>query len=225
MSSSVHHAFSVIELVALILLQLPLIDLFRVQRVCSRWRNIVQTFRSIQQVLFLRGLNRYARPSAAYTSIHKLQGWFHKSGQSSVIYAINPLIKRQGWSCDHRDGETEVRLHQQHWFLNRRSYDRPNASWRGMFVTQPPTKRLKLYRVFRGGMFYGVRGNEMRHSEEFVDEGGITLGFLAEKLEELVWKPVRAQEVERKTLSAREIRARLEGYLDFEDWAYIGFVE
>lgn len=65
----------------------------------------------------------------------------------------------------------------------------------------------------------------MRHSEEFVDEGGITLGFLAEKLEELVWKPVRAQEVERKALSTREIRARLEGYLDFEDWAYIGFVE
>ncbi|KAJ9640479.1 hypothetical protein H2199_006018 [Coniosporium tulheliwenetii] len=225
MTSSAHHALSVAELVELILLQLPFIDLFRVQRVCFRWHNIVQTSRNTQHALSLRGSDRYIHLAAGSNTIHELQDWFHKGDGGSAIYAINPLIKHQGWSCNHRDGETEVRLNQKHWFLNSNSYARPDAAWRSMFITQPPTKRLKLYRVFRGVTSCGVRGSEMRHSEEFVDDGGITMGFLAEKLEELVWKPARAQEIERKTLSTREIRVRLEGYLDFEDWAYIGFVE
>ncbi|KAM3414756.1 hypothetical protein BST61_g9909 [Cercospora zeina] len=125
--------FDVLELAEAIFLELsPQELLVSVQRVCSKWRDVVTASIPIQQVLFFRPIG--------------IQGPLHFVNVPGEQYGGN-WISSQGSRCPFQMYEhplvAPLLLHEQQ---PSRAIDRPEASWRRQLLTQPPIRSKRSRR-------------------------------------------------------------------------------
>ena len=131
--------FDITELAKMIFLKLPVNDLLvDVPRVCKLWHSIVASSTKLQKALFLlpSGPIIFARPKNG----RSVEG--HPGHQfASKDIAQNPWLKVMGLKV--ASATTNVK---------RAALFAPEASWRRMFISQPPHARSEF--VFRADGMY-----------------------------------------------------------------------
>ncbi|KAI9372309.1 hypothetical protein BJX61DRAFT_508003 [Aspergillus egyptiacus] len=149
-ASATNKVLSLAELLEQILFNLPQRDLLLAQRVSGRWRNIIENSPPLQKKLFFQPSRICPLPRGdenehveinplvdelfpMFTAINVLNPWFNCMDddfdyQSTGVCAI----RNQGWyQCETR----------------RKAFLRPEASWRRMFVSDPPPRLAPSMRI------------------------------------------------------------------------------
>lgn len=147
------------ELVENMLLQLPLRKILLVQQVCKTWKDVIETSPQIQKALFFRPSadiqlrlvetrGVYPLPCRKHMDCPSYTGDGHKptddesgftrwaqslSDESLYRILVNPFLR----SCASEPGGHRYIRREDHRF-DRDVYERPEASWRKMLLTQPP---------------------------------------------------------------------------------------
>lgn len=153
MGRALNRALGIFELLERILLELPMVDILLVQRVCRRWKAVIQDSLPLQRALFLAPLDPLR----------------FDSDEFSYQLTFNPLLQSRGFFPSWASLNVAFRIP--------RAVD-PNASWRRMYLTQPPSTGCQLYRPT-----WYVAGT-LEHLDCMK---GMTAGDLTTKLEEINW--------------------------------------
>ena len=136
--SAAQRTFNIVELRELILKSLPPKELLLAQRVSKDWKATINTSRKLQERLFFR-------PSSTRLLSHDgapASKWLDIATQEEVEPSWNPLLVPIYNSLRRSEKATFYkRLPDQTW-------DRPEASWRRMLRSQPPTKGIVYIRCF-----------------------------------------------------------------------------
>ncbi|OJD33793.1 f-box domain protein [Diplodia corticola] len=172
------------ELLELILFHLPMRDLLLAQRICKRFNDLIRHSTTLQQTLFF--LPRPALPSstppAATTSSPPLRS-FATGAITTEPWDRNPLLTSAfpPWF----DRGVPARNRPRYNSLTRLTtlplaatpaardaFLRPDASWRNMFVTQPPLTALDRLNRVHSMEGDGARWGTLRFPH------GVTMGVL-----------------------------------------------
>ncbi|KAF7921997.1 uncharacterized protein EAE98_008208 [Botrytis deweyae] len=143
--SSVQTVFAIPELLELILLQLPFLDLVRAQMINPNFYDVIESSNLLQQALFFRASSAtsFPRPNPLLQPCHNAQFLDLRSTQTLCRYLHNPRGRRMAdWSkwpaIDYRDG---FKLNIQ---PTNEAVRRKEASWRRMLIVQPPIEELEM---------------------------------------------------------------------------------
>lgn len=107
-----------VELLERVLVHLPMVDILLFQRVSHKWHAVIRSSLSLQRALFM------AAPPGG--PVERLELSWDKTPLT-----INPLVARRFGYAGRLHGD--IVRHQKVLYAG--------ASWRGMFLTQPPFKR------------------------------------------------------------------------------------
>ncbi|KAF2166461.1 hypothetical protein M409DRAFT_54807 [Zasmidium cellare ATCC 36951] len=129
-------ALSIPEILEQILLNLRICDLiFPIPLVCRQWRDTIEGSSKLQQALFLSPLPGGPLYLSSHPSLRPK--WIaHENDRHTHIISVNPFYTRFLGYCAGRVRREDLR-----------KFARPEASWRGMLVCQPPVAE----RVFERG--------------------------------------------------------------------------
>lgn len=171
--STVHRVLLTIELFEQILLHLPMEDLLQAQMVCTYWQQIMASSVAIQRALFfIDSIHGPVDPNILLKIRSKLTHTtmtvdtkVPTTPQTTIEFAANRLLVKHFpcWVvCWHQDTKVTL-LHMDHEtrkHLGKTSHIgpidipckhledprclRPEASWRRMFITQPPLRRVTV---------------------------------------------------------------------------------
>jgi hypothetical protein len=154
-------ALIIYEILQYILLALPIRDLLLAQRVCRQWRSLIQESQPIQRALFFVPTTM-ADPDTNPVSIYQFETNsllasacaphfeipIHR--EFSGRYVCTPYDEHRRrycleWTIDRKDSRYVFRL-MLHSDPQKRheSFEYSEASWRRMFLTQPPTTEVEL---------------------------------------------------------------------------------
>ncbi|KAF5877240.1 putative f-box domain protein [Botrytis fragariae] len=143
--SSVQTVFAIPELLELILLQLPFLDLVRAQMINQSFIDVIESSNLLQRALFFRASpdTSFPRPNPLLQPCHNAQFLDLRSTQTRCRYLHNPRGRRMAdWSkwpvIDYRDG---FKLNIQ---PTNEAVRRKEASWRRMLIVQPPVEELEM---------------------------------------------------------------------------------
>lgn len=131
--------FAVPEMAEMILLQLPMRDiLVNVQRTSRAWQRLVNNSLAIQQAIFMRPVGhaplRYFNPDPQVRTWSR-ERWAESEDAAGVSVIENPIIT---------NALQQILSHGPESFVNVEAARHPQASWRRMFATQPPTAELAI---------------------------------------------------------------------------------
>lgn len=138
--------FSIHELVALFLHSAPPLVLLKCQRVCKLWNQMIAQSQTCQENMFLKPLKQDFSENAVEPQINPIL-WecfgtvlAHRSLKGSVSSLLSKYedIEHLPWARDGTSLEAPAR----------KAYARPEASWRGMYISQPPIQRLDWWHSF-----------------------------------------------------------------------------
>lgn len=154
--------FDTVELLENILLNLPMKDLLLDARVCRKWKEVINGSISLQRALFMKAepvdvVFRF-RPPSHFNKIPEDDDtrWFchQKNGIDFIAARINPLFAADDSQVDEEFGGLFERIDEGHIeFVDIKplqSFEDFNASWRRMFLTQPPVHGQLPKRTTRG---------------------------------------------------------------------------
>ncbi|OCK79086.1 hypothetical protein K432DRAFT_300641 [Lepidopterella palustris CBS 459.81] len=171
------------ELLELILSHLPLPDLLRANRINKTFFSTIKFSPKIQSLLFFRPTPRTAAPEPHYeinpllTSV--FPGWL----------APMPPAPDEDWDLVHNclskppapnDTSTTARFLRCKWNWRPDAFARADASWRRMFVTQPPVKQFSVEVRSCGEGGESVQQGALRFDGE---DDGLRMGMLYDYLE------------------------------------------
>lgn len=165
------------ELLELIILELPIVDIMATARVNRRWSDIIEASTKIQQKLFLRPSAATVKP-AECAPRHRFGPCYPKH------ITINPVLKSNilGWSnageARMRLGPTVVTGSRSERTVSGLSHAvlRPEASWREMFATSPPCTELEV--ELQQVSNEGADSDETTRCLTLCAEKGLKLGML-----------------------------------------------
>lgn len=167
------------ELLELILLHLPMRDLLLAQRTCQKFRNLIRTSPTLQQILYLKPLPESATPTS--TSPTPNLSSYGTAEPVTESWQRNPLlispflpwfnrtrckIKFDLTTLDVFENSALAKPNLRSIFLT------PEASWRQMLVVQPPVTRLDLIRIQSN-----LNGDVVEDSRLWLEQG-LTMGIL-----------------------------------------------
>lgn len=133
-------ALGTIEILAMILEQLPGRKIFTVQRVSKLWMAVIDTSPTIQCKLFLRARREPVAPITCNTD----EGWLEYERELEVNQLVNSLTQAIDWDAPPEKSEVEISTNHR----GRGSQPRKErASCDRMFVTQPPCTIVEGYSV------------------------------------------------------------------------------
>ena len=167
------------ELVEEIFLHLPMNSILSTQRVCQRFKSIIETSINIQQTLYLA---------------EKLSPIPHVGSPPHDHYVENPLLPARfpGWREFNTDCREKKKVFFWYYPLWRlpvakrwNVITRPSASWRQMFTTQPPVKNCDIYPL---NLIREINGNHEPEPEKILNvfcEGGVRMGFLWQEMQNM----------------------------------------
>lgn len=181
--------FSIDELVTLFLEKAPNLVLLNCQRVCRKWNEMIQDSETLQQHLFLSPSEDQTTPTLnpilwqRFNSILATHTYPHHS-TPQITYAD---LSQLPWA---RDGEImDARA--------RQAFARDEASWRGMYISQPPITRMDWWHS------WSMDPLEIDDDEENWGRSGwghqdlesepITLGLLWDLLESRLFRECEAR--------------------------------
>ena len=171
--SGVHRVFQTVELFEQILLNLPIDDLLPAQIICKYWQQVTASSVAIQRSLFfthpIRGpvdpiILLKIRSKLTHTTM-TVDTQPKTTTPAAIKFAANPLLVKHFpcwmvcWDEDikvtllHMDHKTRKRLGRTSHLgpedipckhLEDPRFLRPEASWRRMFITQPPLLRVTV---------------------------------------------------------------------------------
>ena len=196
MNSACEWAFNTTEVLEHIVLQLPTVDILLSQRVCSRWREVIMASVTLRRLLFLSPVPKQI--SQASTSSNSTKPGSNGSGLSLMLaeiggqsrhqrclnllvaklFNINPM--RFNRSNRGQIGSFVVVTYA----YQSKEYhhmDQKDASWRQMFITQPPPKVIFVHFQFRRGTFLAD------HTEWIENDTGVRMGEIVDK----AWEELR----------------------------------
>lgn len=186
MHSACEWAFNTIELHEHILLQLPTVDMLLSRRVCSRWREVVITSVALRRLLILSPVPKEI--SQASTSSNSYNGsglslmLAEIGGQSRHQRYMNPFVAKLSninpmlFNRSNR-GQIGSFVVVTYAYQSKEYHhiDQKDASWRQMFITQPPLKVIFVHFQFRRGKFLAD------HIERIENDTGIRMGEIVDK--------------------------------------------
>lgn len=177
-----HRFFLIHELVGLCLEQADTLGLINCLRVCRLWKDIIERSQSLQERLFMVPMQHVQGVTGPTRWNPILNSHFSPllAIQTSQLAATADIVawetdkcryedlERVSWARDGIDTDASARL----------AYSRPEASWRNMFVSQPPITSLSWFHtwVCTAGNGHGHR----KYAE------AITIGVLWDWLEALL---------------------------------------
>ncbi|ESZ94865.1 hypothetical protein SBOR_4741 [Sclerotinia borealis F-4128] len=145
MESSIQIVFAIPELLELILLQLPFLDLVRAQMISQSFYDVIESSNLLQQALFLRAspATSFPQPNPLLQPCLNAQFLDLRSTQTRCRYLHNPRGRRMAdwrrWPViDYRDG-FELNLQP-----TNKAVGRKEASWKRMLIVQPPVEELEV---------------------------------------------------------------------------------
>ncbi|KAJ8069376.1 hypothetical protein OCU04_003030 [Sclerotinia nivalis] len=145
MESSVQTVFAIPELLELILLQLPFLDLVRAQMISQSFYDVIDSSNLLQQALFFRAspATSFPRPNPLLQPCHNAQFLDLRSTQKQCRYLHNPRGRIMAdWSkwpaIEYREG---FRLNVK---PANEAVRRKEATWRRMLIVQPPISELEV---------------------------------------------------------------------------------
>ncbi len=126
MQSPVNAVLNTYELLERILLQLPTPqDIIVTQRVCRRWRAVIQDSPALQQ--------------ACWYPSHRGEG----ESPPATAWRLNPAFNSLGVSLGWREIRPPNQQPKGEFHLTKRIYDEP-GSWATMLATQPPCRYIEV---------------------------------------------------------------------------------
>lgn len=151
------------ELLEHILGFLPFRDLLLAQGVNKNFRDVVSTSNTLQKKLHLIADDKTA------------------GVQRIPILPARDTFKSSWSSLNERDNMLEVKVRPwfAQWHLGKTLDNR--FSWKRMFATQPPPKKMKTLVVFNTCTRFGHQGWEGNSGDDLVSEAGITLGQMLDR--------------------------------------------
>lgn len=169
--SSAQTVFAIPELLELILLKLPFLDLVRAQMINQRVYDVIESSHLLQEALFFRAspASSFPRPNPLLQPCLNAQFLDLRSNQTRCRYLHKPRGRRmvdwKKWpTVNYREG----------FKLNLKptgeAVRRKDASWRRMLIVQPPVAELE------------VNGPPSRKVE---DQFGVTMSELGSPLDRL----------------------------------------
>lgn len=181
-----HRVLAIYELLELILINLPMRDLLRSQRVCRTWHSAIQTSPTIQQALFFSPKRRkhpVCPERETWEANQLLQVEFPPWFQLAYIksrwdWPMARSFNDLPWARDEKRCE---------------AFMRPDASWRRMLLTQPPIRDVQIVvkcdhvRNLINDDYLRFVGHRQPHEappgadslfSELSKESGVTMGFL-----------------------------------------------
>ncbi|KXS98474.1 hypothetical protein AC578_8064 [Pseudocercospora eumusae] len=131
------------ELFEQILLQLPPKQLFALQRVSRHWKANIQQSPSIQRACFLRGINDDDKVQCSYDDVGNEYHSIHTGKRITPVWnCLTPCdLNLRPWVILPHDKIKE-------WVENDE-----DASWKEMFITQPPCTTLEMGFWYEGDTF------------------------------------------------------------------------
>lgn len=138
--------FSIHELVALFLHSAPPLVLLKCQRVCKLWNEMITQSQICQENMFLKPIEQDFSKGPVEPQINPIL-WEcfgpvlalkSPNGSASSLLSKYEDIEHLPWARDGISLEAPAR----------KAYARPEASWRGMYVSQPPIQRLDWWHSF-----------------------------------------------------------------------------
>ncbi|PQE28376.1 f-box domain protein [Rutstroemia sp. NJR-2017a BBW] len=171
MENSIQKVFAIPELLELILLQLPFLDLVRAQMVSGSFYDVIESSTQLQQALFLRAspATSIPIPNPLLQPCANAQFLDLRSSHIRCRYIHNPRGRRRNdsftWPTVAARCDSKLRVD----FTNK-AVRRSEASWRRMLIVQPPVAQLE------------INGPQARKIE---DDLGITMHELGSPLNKL----------------------------------------
>ncbi|KAL3462061.1 hypothetical protein BJX64DRAFT_288803 [Aspergillus heterothallicus] len=178
--SSANQVLVLPELLELILASLCQRDLLLAQRVSRRWRQTIANSPLLQKKLFLQATRTCPlAPGDERIQLNPLINHFFPA-----FAQINALDPWYNWvdDFDHQ-GFGIVSMRNQEWYQSedrRAVFLRPEASWRRMFITDPPPRLGRLHMRLEGcGCYRHTLDGELNSKyQHFNEDPGARMGFI-----------------------------------------------
>ncbi|KAI7281649.1 hypothetical protein KC345_g4018 [Hortaea werneckii] len=142
------------ELLENILYFLPMKDLLFAQRVCTRWRELIQRSIPLQEALFLRPREldvywKLVKEPGVHPKLVKIDEEGYSQGQKGEVFKAaipNPLLCKVDEYSASRANSANPNCT---WFRRRPSALHPEASWRRMLIAHAPSCEFEYFFGYR----------------------------------------------------------------------------